>query len=114
MRMLHLFVDNPWLALSALIAGVIVACVAIGVITNYLRQSHQADIDASLKRDMLDRGMSAVDIKTVLEARSDGEALRMALSENQAVRVGLGKFKVEVGAVHQPDSATPAAPAAHG
>src|SRR5580700_7847925 len=36
--------------------------------------------------------MSAADIKAVLEARSDGEAVRLALSGNQGVQVGLGKF----------------------
>jgi hypothetical protein len=38
----------------------------------------------------------------------------MALSGNQGVRVGLGKFQVEVGSVNKPESATSAAPAAHG
>ncbi len=106
--MLQLLADNPWLVLCALIAGVIVVCVAIVVITDYLRRSHQAEIDASLKQDMLNRGMSAADIKTVLEASSDGEATRMALGGNQSVRVGLGKFQVEVGAVNNPPSASPA------
>jgi hypothetical protein len=112
--MLQLFVDNPWLALCALVAGVIVACVAIVFVTDYRRQFHQAEIDASLKQDMLNRGMSAADIKTVLEATADGEATRMALSGNQGVRVGLGKFQVEVGSVNTPTSAADPAPAAHG
>lgn len=112
--MLNLLVDNPWLAVCALVAAVIVACTAIVFITDYFRQSHQAEIDASLKREMLERGMSAADIKTVLEARADGEATRMALSGNQGVRVGLGKFQVEVGDVSRPASATPASPTAQG
>ena len=74
--------------------------------TDYFRKSHQAEIDASLKQDMLNRGMSAADIKTVLEACADGEATRMMLSGNQGVRVGLGKFRVEVGDVNRPASAT--------
>ncbi|HTM53323.1 MAG TPA: hypothetical protein VL175_04815 [Pirellulales bacterium] len=61
--MLQLLTDNPWLALCGLIAGVIVACTAIVVITDYFRKSHQAEIDAALKQDMLNRGMSAADIK---------------------------------------------------
>jgi hypothetical protein len=48
--------------------------------------------------------MSAADIKTVLEARTDGEAARLAQGGNQALRVGLGKFQIEFG-----QSATPAA-----
>ena len=107
--MVQLLVDNPWLALCGVIAGVIVACVAIVVITDYFRQSHQAEIDAALKQDMLNRRMSAADIKTVLEARADGEVKRLELSGNQGVRVGLGKFQVEVGSVNEPASATPAA-----
>jgi len=100
--MLQLFADNPWLFLCALVALVIVGCTAIVFITDYLRQSHQAEIDASLKQDMLNRGLSAADIKTILEARSDGEAARIALSGNQSVRMGLGKFQVEVGNSSQP------------
>jgi hypothetical protein len=111
--MLTLFVSNPWLVPCVLVAGVIVACTAIVFITDYLRTSHQAQIDASLKEDMLERGMSAADIKTVLEARTDGEAARLALSGNQGVRVGLGKFQVEVGGVNNSASATPVSPAAH-
>jgi uncharacterized protein YoaH (UPF0181 family) len=112
--MLQLLIDNPWLVVCALAAAVIVVCVAIVFITDYLRQSHQAEIDASLKQDMLSRGMSAGEIKTVLEARSDGEATRMALTGNQGLRMGLGKFQVELGSVNKPGSQTPASPAAHG
>ena len=112
--MLQLFVDHPWLAACAMASVVTVACVAIVFIMDHLRQTHQSEIDASLKHDMLNRGMSAADIKTVLEARGDGEATRMALSGNQGVRVGLGKFQVEVGAVKESASAATASPAAHG
>jgi hypothetical protein len=107
MRMLQLLTDNPWLALCGLISGVIVACVAIVVITDYFRKSHQAEIDAALKQDMLNRGMCAADIKIVLEACADGEATRMALSGDQGVRVGLGKFQVEVGSMKEPTATTP-------
>ena len=109
--MLQLMIDNPWLVLCALIAGVIVACVAIVTITDHLRHSHQSEIDATLKQDMLSRGMSAADIKTVLEAASDGEATRMALCGDQGVRVGLGKLQIEVGGVGKP--ATASSPAAN-
>ena len=81
-------------------AFVSVACTAIVFVVDYLQKTHQAEIDATLKRDMLERGMSAEDIKTVLEASSDGEMLRMAL-DKQNVRVGLGKFHVEVGPTQQ-------------
>ncbi|MBX9789909.1 MAG: hypothetical protein K2Y37_13410 [Pirellulales bacterium] len=103
--------DNPWLTLAAIVAAVIVACVAIVFVTDYLRQTRQAEIDAALKRDMLSRGMSAADIKTILEATSDGEAARMAL--HQRVSVGLGKFRVEVGTPQHPVSGTESS-AVHG
>jgi hypothetical protein len=112
--MSQLLIDYPWLVPCILVAGVIVTCTAIVVITDYFRKSHQAEIDASLKQDMLNRGMSAADIKTVLEASSDGEATRMALSGNQGVRVALGKFQVEVGDVNKPASTTGESAAAHG
>ena len=112
--MVSLFVNNPWLVVCALAASVIVACVAIVTVTGYLRQTHQAEIDASLKQDMLNRGMAAADIKTVLEASTDGEATRLALGGNQGVRVGLGRFQVEVGAVNSSASTMPTSPAAGG
>jgi hypothetical protein len=95
--MLQLVSDYPWLVVCALVAIVIVACTAIVFVTDYLRNSRQAEIDATLKQEMIHRGMTAADIKTVLEARTDGEAMRMAYGDNQAVRVGLGKFQIEVG-----------------
>ncbi len=96
--MLELFTAHPWLIVCALAALVIVACVAIVFVTDYLRKTHQSEIDATLKHEMLVRGMSAADIKTVLEASADGEAARLALAGDQSVRVGLGSFQVEVGA----------------
>ena len=109
----QVFVDNPWLVVCLLAAVVIVACTAIVFITDHFRKSHQAEIDATLKQEMIHRGMTAADIKTVLEASSDGEATRLALGGNQAVRVGLGKFKIEVGSVH-PSDGTPESAPAHG
>jgi len=101
--MVQLFTDYPWLLVCVLIAGVSVICTAIVFVTEYLRKTHQAEIDASLKHEMLSRGMSAADIKTILEASADGEELRQSYS--QPVRVGLGKFQVEVGAVQKPGAA---------
>jgi hypothetical protein len=42
--------------------------------------------------------LSAADIKTVLEASSDAEELKAALA-NQGIHLGLGKFKLEMGAI---------------
>jgi hypothetical protein len=56
-----------------------VSCLALmipivfGTITNYLSAIHKAGLEASLKQDMLQRGMSAEEIKTVIEASSGGK-----------------------------------------
>ncbi len=88
---------NPWLALAALTAVVIIACTLIVFVTEYLRKTQQAAIDAYLKQEMISRGMSAGEIKTILESSSDAEAARLANCANQGVQVGLGKFHIKVG-----------------
>ncbi|HXY33063.1 MAG TPA: hypothetical protein VEI07_02485 [Planctomycetaceae bacterium] len=88
---------NPMVALCAILGVAVVAIVAIVFVTDYLHRSRQAALDAYLKQDMLNRGMSAAEIKTVLEASSDGEAARLALNGSQGIRVGLGKLQVAVG-----------------
>jgi hypothetical protein len=102
--MSQLFIDNPWLVVCILAAAVTVICTAIVFITDYLRRSHQAEIDASLKQDMLSRGLSAADIKAVLEASTGpyAEGAESLGHANQVVRVGLGKFQVEVGGANKP------------
>lgn len=93
-----LLLEHPWLVVIVLGAVVIIACTAIVFVTEYLQKSQKAEIEAALKQDMLNRGMTAEDIKTVLEASSDGAALKSALA-NQGVHLGLGKFKLELGAI---------------
>jgi hypothetical protein len=80
-----------------LVAFVIVACTALVFITEYLHKTRQSEIEAWLKHNMLERGLSAEDICTVLEARIDGEATRLAHLNDQGVHVGLGKFQLNVG-----------------
>ncbi len=43
-----------------------------GTVTDYFQKTRRAELDASLKHEMLQRGMSAEEIKTVLEASSAG------------------------------------------
>jgi hypothetical protein len=58
-------------------AGLIVLFVAVGgvlfflalVIGNYWRDIRLAELEANLKQDMLDRGMTADEIKTIIEAK---------------------------------------------
>jgi hypothetical protein len=99
---MQLLQENPWLVPCGLAAGVIVTCVAIVFITDFLRKTRQIEIEAWLKQDMLNRGLSPEQIKTVLEARSDGEAKRLCAS--QGVRVGLGNFQVKVGSMNESPS----------
>lgn len=94
----QLLLDNPWLVVIMLGAIVTVACTAIVFVSEYMQKLQKLEIEAALKQDMLNRGMSADDIKTVLEASSDGAALKSALA-NQGVHLGLGKFKLEMGAI---------------
>jgi hypothetical protein len=106
------FLVNPWLGLCVLAAVVIVVCTAIVFVTEYLQKSRQAALDAYLKQDMLSRGMSAAEIKIVLECGSDSEATRLALAGNQGVSVGLGKFHVKVGDLRRSAAELPEAVAA--
>jgi hypothetical protein len=98
--MLPILADNPWLVMVVAGAAIAIGCTAIVVITDYLRRTHQAEIDASLKHAMLERGMSAAEIKTVLEATSDQEQIRRA-TRDEGVRLGCGDFRLEVGSLSQ-------------
>jgi len=94
--MLEFLTNASVLIFCGIGAGVIVVCTAIVFITDYLHKARQSEIEAWLKLNMLERGMSAEDIRTILEARIDGEATRLALVNDQ-VHVGLGKFHIKVG-----------------
>ena len=66
--MLELFSANPWLvavAEVALVPLVGIGCISVCVCTRKIRL---ARFDFDLKRDMLQRGLSAEDIRTVIEA----------------------------------------------
>ena len=70
--MLDIFSANPWLVAVAEIALVIVigvvagiACISFNVCRRKIRV---AQFDFELKRDMLQRGLSVEDIRTVIEA----------------------------------------------
>ncbi len=95
--MYELLVKEPWLMVIVVGGIIAIACTAIVFITDYLRKTHQAEIDASLKHAMLEQGMSAADIKTVLEATGDPE--HIWAHRNDGVRLGMGKFKLQVGSL---------------
>ena len=74
-----------WLVMALVVLGVVIA--------NQWRKIRQAEIQAALKHDMLERGMSAEQIKLVLEA---GQSVALA---------ALGKYP-------EPTPAAPFAPQA--
>jgi len=70
--MLEIFSANPWLVAVAEVAIVPLVCVCVGIVCISVcvctRKIRLARFDFELKRDMLQRGMSAEDIRTVIEA----------------------------------------------
>jgi hypothetical protein len=53
--------------------AIVLICV-VPTISFYWYKIRRAEMDTALKQDMLERGMSAEEIKTVLEASSHGDA----------------------------------------
>lgn len=64
-----------------IICGSLIAMTAI--ITEHKRKSLRDDMDATLKMEMLQRGMSAEDIERVLTARTGGFRKRVREGEGQ-------------------------------
>ena len=60
------------IGIVAVVGGLLIAMV--GIIAGSWVKVRRAEIAAALKQDMLNRGLSAVDIRTVLEAGSKGSA----------------------------------------
>jgi hypothetical protein len=54
------------IALVSIIGGLI--CGSIVLVASFWRRIRQAEIDAKLKQDMLDRGMTPEEIRIVVEA----------------------------------------------
>jgi hypothetical protein len=69
---LEIFSANPWLVAVAMVALVPLVCVCVGIVcisVNVCRRKIRlAWFDFELKRDMLQRGFSAEEIRTVIEA----------------------------------------------
>lgn len=66
--MLEIFSANPWLvavAEVALVPLIGIVCISVNVCRRKIRL---AQFDFELKRDMLQRGLSAEEIRTVIEA----------------------------------------------
>jgi hypothetical protein len=61
---------ETWLIPVVLAFMVPITAIIFGTLTHYWRRSRQAELDASLKQQMLERGMSADEIVQVLEVKS--------------------------------------------
>ena len=68
--MVEILKDEPWLIVVVLGMMIPIISVVMGTVTGYLGRVRQAELEASLKAEMLARGMSADEIRTVIEASS--------------------------------------------
>jgi hypothetical protein len=68
--MFQIFIEYPWLAAVALTMLVPITAILVAVPMDNWRKVREAELDASLKHAMLERGMSAEDIATVISTRS--------------------------------------------
>jgi len=79
---LEIFAANPWLVAVAEVALVALVGVVVGIVCisfNMCRRKIRlARFDFELKRDMLQRGMSAEEIRTVIEAGRPSAPVREA------------------------------------
>jgi hypothetical protein len=68
-------------AVALCIVLAIIGCVIVGVtklVSDHFRRAQRDDMEATLKMEMIQRGMSAVDIKQVLEAKmGDSKSLSL-------------------------------------
>jgi hypothetical protein len=67
---------NPWLLALGLAILVPITGIVCGTVATYFQKVRKAELDASLKHAMLEKGMSAEEIRTVLEASSDVTGLK--------------------------------------
>jgi hypothetical protein len=66
--MVDLLRQEPWLIVVCLALLIPILGIIFGTVTNHLTRVRKAEIEASLKMEMLQRGMSAEEIKMVVEA----------------------------------------------
>jgi hypothetical protein len=81
--MFELMQEHPWLIPVALGLLIPICGIVFGTITHYLQEKNQADLDASLKHAMLERGMSAQEIAMVLQASSKHKCGKKAMHEGE-------------------------------
>jgi hypothetical protein len=70
--MWELLSENPWLIPVILGMLIPITGIVFGTVTHYLQKTRQAELDAGLKHEMLQRGMSADEIVQVIRAKGRG------------------------------------------
>jgi hypothetical protein len=71
--MFEILSENPWLIIPSLALLIPIVGIVFGTVTSYLVKVRRAELEATLKQEMLQRGMSADEIRTVIEASSYGK-----------------------------------------
>jgi hypothetical protein len=66
------------------VLGILIITVGVPTIGHYWCKNRKNELDTALKQDMIERGMSAEDIKLVLEATSGRETKRSAAAARRA------------------------------
>ena len=87
--------DRDWVPLLGIVCSAIVA--VVWVIAFYYRAVQVADMDTSLKMEMIQRGMSAEEITKVLEAKMGSSKslwfeMLAKTADSCAARPGTGSF----------------------
>jgi hypothetical protein len=86
--MLELLQENPWLIIVVLALLIPIVGIVFGTTTGAWSQVRRAEIDAALKHDMLQRGMSAEEIRTVMEASSSSPSAKRRCAMRTASEAG--------------------------
>jgi len=74
--MLELFEHNPWLIIVCMALLIPILGIVFGTVTNHRLQMRKTELHAGLVQEMLQRGMSADEIRMVLEASPKNAAKR--------------------------------------
>ena len=66
--MFEILKADPWLIIVMMALSIPILGIIFGTVARHMTTVRLAELDSQLKQDMLQRGMSAEDIKTVIEA----------------------------------------------
>jgi hypothetical protein len=81
--MLELVQENPWLIVVCLALLIPILGIVFGTVTSHFTRVRKAEIEAGLKMEMIQRGMSAEEIKMVVEAMPRKNCKREPASRQQ-------------------------------